>query len=241
MPKQLTYKSGFTIIEMLATISVIAILSSTVFLGQQSFNSHSSVRVRADDILSTLQLAQTLSSGSLASNIGRHSVSAYAVRIKPPSVENSIATYTVESIKSGVNISDIKEVNFNTFDNAEIVHGPSFVEEQIKYSPCFVVKTEMSYIDTEASCLVNKKTLDTNVFIKNVDLEILVVYIYPFREPTIFLSDGIESYPDKISDFNGHLNIVGAKINISTFNENTLYSIDIFNTGALFLNRVDKD
>ena len=107
MSKQLTYKSGFTIIEMLATISVIALLSSTVFFGQQSFNSRSAVRVRTDDILSTLQLAQTLSSGSFASNIGRSNVSAYAVRITKATTEDPQTSYRIEKIPDGVDISNI--------------------------------------------------------------------------------------------------------------------------------------
>ena len=188
MSKQLTYKSGFTIIEMLATISVIAILSSTVFLGQRSFNSRSAVRVRADDILSTLQLAQTLSSGSFASNIGRNSVSAYAVRITKATTEDPQTSYRIEKIPDGVGISNINDIKFDTFNSSEIVYGPDLVEKNIKFTPCFIVKSGIPqvYVDDVEVCYDSKENLPEGFFEENKVKEVLVVFVFPFREPTVF-------------------------------------------------------
>ena len=214
MSKQLTYKSGFTIIEMLATISVIAILSSTVFLGQRSFNSRSAVRVRADDILSTLQLAQTLSSGSFASNIGRNSVSAYAVRITKATTEDPQTSYRIEKIPDGVGISNINDIKFDTFNSSEIVYGPDLVEKNIKFTPCFIVKSGIPqvYVDDVEVCYDSKENLPEGFFEENKVKEVLVVFVFPFREPTVFFKTVVnKKYPSKKQFFDGNNKIIGAR------------------------------
>ena len=244
MSKQLTYKSGFTIIEMLATISVIALLSSTVFFGQQSFNSRSAVRVRTDDILSTLQLAQTLSSGSFASNIGRSNVSAYAVRITKATTEDPQTSYRIEKIPDGVDISNINNINFDTFNSSEIVYGPELVEKNIKFTPCFIVKSNIQaiYVEKVEVCYESDKNLPEGFFEENKVKEVLVVFVFPFREPAVFFHIGTHTkYPNKKQFFDANAKILGAKLNLSIENKQAIYSIDILKTGALFLNRIDID
>ena len=180
MEKLKNFRAGFTIIELLVTISVVVTLSSAVFLGHQSFNSYSILRVRADDILSSIQLAQSFASSSLATNIDKEKTSVYALRIKKATIGNPQTSYRIEKISGGVDISNIKAINFNTFDSSEIVYGPELVEENIKFTPCLLVKNniEIDYTNNVEVCFDNEENLSEGFFEKNKTKEMLVVFVF---------------------------------------------------------------
>ena len=244
MEKQKKFRSGFTIVELLVTIAVIVTLSSAVFLGHQNFNSYSILRVRTDDLLSSVRLTQSFASSSLSTNIEKHKTSVYALRIKKPTTEDSQTSYRIEKITNGIDISSTKTINFATFDSSEIVYGPELVEKSIKFTPCFIVKNNIQtvYVDNVEVCYDSKENLPEGFFEENKVKEVLIVFVFPFREPTVFLSTYTnKNYPSKKQFFDGNNKIIGAKLNLSIESKQTIYSIDILKTGALFLNRIDID
>ena len=55
---------GFTLIEVIVTVAIIAVVSSLLVVNHNDFSSKSSLRVRAQDIVETIRLAQSISSSS---------------------------------------------------------------------------------------------------------------------------------------------------------------------------------
>ena len=228
---------GFTLIEMLVTFAVMSALIAVVFLGQKEFSSFSGVRVRADDILSTLLLAQSFATSTLSDREDVSQVPAYAVRLISTSIGDKLKLNSYQIQKKYIPINGINGLEYNDFNGAETVYGPFSVIEHIKLTPCILRASEQAQEGHDA---VSGCDLD-NTSVDGVDgdfSQVLVVFVFPFREPITFLfpRDGSGTIPSSKADWDNDESLrraLGIRLYLDA--DAVAQVIDIFRTGALSL------
>ncbi len=192
------HKDGFTLVELMITVAIITILLSVIVIGYRDFNSASSIKFRAFDIVENIRLAQASSSAAFLTGDGYEFV---GLKIR----EGRLEGYGIGRAQSYTSFVQIfKEDNSidEIFKHISSYRGTSIQRENYYVNHCFIYLEDGVTVDSlneengKNRCELNS-SLETTIVPALKDYDVLISIQNPTEEPAVTIFPYTEDQSDK--------------------------------------------